>query len=84
MIAKGEVNAPFVIGSELGYDSRKGQTPTGEETRAMRTSFSVNDMTIHHGSSEQEAGFTPMLDFTADIVEGNPRREPRLAGARRL
>src|SRR5690349_16164089 len=28
----------------------------------MRTSFSVNDMTIHR-IVEQEAGFTPMLDF---------------------
>src|ERR671931_2243373 len=36
--------------------------PTGEETRAMRTSFSVNDMTIHR-IIEQESGFTPMLDF---------------------
>src|ERR687884_304254 len=34
----------------------------GEETRAMRTSFSVNDMTIHR-IVEQESGFTPMLDF---------------------
>ena len=28
----------------------------------MRTSFSVNDMTIHR-IVEQESGFTPMLDF---------------------
>src|SRR4029077_15025452 len=56
-------NAPFVIGSRLGYDrpASFGQ-PTGEETPAMRTSFSVNDMTIHR-IVEQESGFTPMLDF---------------------
>src|SRR3981189_2723229 len=35
---------------------------TDEETPAMRTSFSVNDMTIHR-IVEQESGFTPMLDF---------------------
>jgi hypothetical protein len=36
--------------------------PTGAETRATRTSFSVEDMTIHW-TVEQESGFTPMLDF---------------------
>ena len=49
----------------------------------MRTSFSVNDMTIHR-IVEQETGFTPMLDFLPTLVEGNARREPLLARARRL
>src|SRR5690242_10066956 len=42
--------------------ARQVRIATGEETRAMRTSFSVNDMTIHR-IVEQESGFTPMLDF---------------------
>ena len=35
----------------------------------MRTSFSVNDMTIHR-IVEQEQGFTPMLDFLPTLSKG--------------
>jgi len=34
----------------------------------MRTSFSVNDMTIHR-IVEQESGFTPMLDFLPTLTK---------------
>ena len=49
----------------------------------MRTSFSVNDMTIHR-IVEQESGFTPMLDFLPTLSKETLEREPLLAGARRL
>ena len=49
----------------------------------MRTSFSVNDMTIHR-IVEQESGFTPMLDFLPTLSKETLEREPRVAGARRL
>ena len=35
----------------------------------MRTSFSVNDMTIHR-IVEQEAGFTPILEFLPSLSPG--------------
>ena len=34
----------------------------------MRTSFSVNDMTIHR-IVEQESGFTPMLEFLPNLAK---------------
>ena len=42
----------------------------------MRTSFSVNDMTIHR-IVEQESGFTPMLDFLPTLSKETLEREPR-------
>ena len=42
----------------------------------MRTSFSVNDMTIHR-IVEQERGFTPMLDFLPTLSKETLEREPR-------
>ena len=41
----------------------------------MRTSFSVNDMTIHR-IVEQESGFTPMLDFLPTLSKETLEREP--------
>jgi len=46
----------------------------------MRTSFSVNDMTIHR-IVEQGERLHADARLPADLVERNPRREPRLAGA---
>ena len=39
----------------------------------MRTSFSVNDMTIHR-IVEQEYGFTPMFDFLPTLTKETSRR----------
>jgi plasmid maintenance system antidote protein VapI len=36
-------------------------------SQAMRTEYSVNDMTIHR-IVEQEQGFTPMLEFLPNLV----------------
>ena len=50
----------------------------------MRTSFSVNDMTIHR-IVEQEAGFTPMLDFLPTLSKetlGDETSDRRLADSR--
>ena len=49
----------------------------------MRTSFSVNDMTIHR-IVEQESGFTPMFEFLPTLSKETLERKPLLAGARRL
>ncbi len=48
----------------------------------MRTSFTVNDMTIHR-IVEQEAGFTPILDFLPSLTQGTLGREPRRGWSRR-
>jgi len=46
----------------------------------MRTSFSVNDMTIHR-IVEQESGFTPMLDFLTETGQAYFQEVARLCGA---